>query len=54
MAGEYNYDKIIAYIILVVLLPFSRVASYSALFRSPFPRLRGMGAARRLPCPGLQ
>jgi hypothetical protein len=38
MAGEDNYDKIIAYIILVVLLPFSRVASYSALFRSPFPR----------------
>jgi hypothetical protein len=50
MAGEDNYDKIIAYIILVVLLPFSRVASYSALFRSPFPRLRGTwyGAARRL------
>jgi hypothetical protein len=43
MAGEVNYNKIIAYIILVVLLPFSRVASNSALFRSHFPRLHGMG-----------
>jgi hypothetical protein len=50
MAGEDNYDKIIAYIFLVVLLPFSRVASYSALFRSPFPRLRGMGPYQ---CMGL-